>query len=305
MILVATLLPLKYGTYEIFKRLIPSVVVFVISFLSVMFITKLIATSGYIDNHSTIISLNRDGLHTIYKNILDINAVAFGTMTKPQILICFMMFFVYIATSFLYLIKSQVDTINKLALVLLPFTSVLFIYLPTVVFTNPVIMPRIMMSYGLVGCSFLVIPYLYNSKSKILTSILSISLMATFILCSSAYISSTNYTYNRNISTIKQVELDIENDKSDKKPMFFYGELKPSPHGINKISEDSFPIIKTMTRFPLNSSWLTPYIFDLYGIDLKYSEPKNKNNYSERVKVSDRKRFTLYKTKTHYIAVFK
>ena len=81
--------------------------------------------------------------------------------------------------------------------------------------------------------------------------------------------------------------------------------MKPSPTGINLLAEKSFPIIKIMTRFPINNSWLTPHIFNLYNINLKYKDPDFADDYNEREIVTENNNYKLYRTKTRYVAVFK
>lgn len=292
-------------TRDFALRIAPSIFVFIISFIIVILSTKIFAASGYyVDIHSSFIKINSGWLESFILNIKNINNIAFGTLPITQKILISLILLIYISSLLLTLTTTENKRKSIITLVL-PVFSIILLYLPTSLFSNPVIMPRVMMSYGFILVCFLVAGFTYNKYSKLATSITSIAFMITVVICSSAYVSSTNYIYKKNISIAKEIQTAIMVDNQKDMPVLFYGELKPSASGINLISEKSFPIIKVMTRFPLNNSWLTPHIFNLYDIDLKYDEPKNKNNHNERVKVYESKHFTLYKTMTHYIAVFK
>lgn len=305
LMLVVTMIDGRNNATSALRSLAPSIFVFAVSFIFVIFATKIFATSGYINEHSTFIKFNEDWLGTINNNIGKINEIAFHTLSKLQSALIYLIATVYIASTALYLKRNRNDLSTKLMTVVLPFLSLPLIYLPTAIFMSPVVMPRIMMAYGVILTTFLILPYRSNDLTRSVIYMLSTILIATFILCASTYVASTNYIYDKNISTARKIESDIFNDNATNKPEYFYGEMKPSPTGINLLAEKSFPIIKIMTRFPINNSWLTPHIFNLYNINLKYKDPDFADDYNEREIVTENNNYKLYRTKTRYVAVFK
>lgn len=305
LMLIVKMIDGRYTFLSALKCLSPVVIIFIASFIVVIVVTRLVATSGYIDSHSSLIGFNGDWMKVINTNIYNINNIAFKTFSWFQKALILMIAALYIASSILYFLSSRSSKLSSLTVVLLPMFSLLFVYLPTVLFSNPVVMPRVMMAYGVILSCFLILPFSYNIIGKVAVSTLSITLMLTFIICSSSYVASTNYIYNKNISIARKIESDIINDKYIDKPEYYYGELKPSPTGINMLAEKSYPIIKIMTRFPLNNPWLTPHIFNLYNIGLNYKSPDVSGDYKERVLVNENDNYKLYRTKTRYVAVFK
>lgn len=288
---------------ENMRYVLSSVVIFVVTFAIVQTTTTLLSTDVYVDNHTTIVHLNRDGISEFLSNINYIFSLL-TSLSTTQLAVVSVLVVISYAVCLWQAVKSftsgrYLDSL--LFAVSLPI-SFLLLFIPYAMFSNAIISSRVLMSFP----AFLMValtPLLKIKDSKVRYAVYLITAFYLFIsvAMASIYVNAFKYEPEYKIRKLESVIASI--DSMDKRSGLVKIDIRNEPnlpHYLKQIYLD-YPILKNIVKFNLTSKWFMNAYFWYSGMNAEIAKSDGKNVEL----IEDGRNYKLQKDSGIYIVTFK
>lgn len=270
------------------EYLISKILTFLISIIAIYIVNLIIIKDNYVSNHATLVSIDAVGFERIinsYYRVINMLHNGFNGIQKKLLIVILSSGTIGVIYSAYKSIISK-NRIKAFILILSVLGVVAFLFVPAVLFTNPVIQPRVFMSFG-----FLLAVSLVASSSIRFLAFLSTICFGfyafTVLATSSTYVMAANKQMERQNDTIKQISSDIRyglNDLSNVK-IKFSGTLRKSKAEI--MSVKSFPVIGQMLNPFHGGAWDSVGVVSNAHVPISVTNTFNNQSSKVVLKASD------------------
>jgi hypothetical protein len=209
---------------------------------------KLPWLQAYVAQQSKLISLNRDGMTDFLANVGRVNQIVFESLNRPQILVLSLLLLLgAFGTVRLALIKAgQGNLVLSLGAALSLPATIALVYLPSALFTDPIIFPRILMSFGFVLC--LAVVANLDTKLKNAAAALVLMFAAMTAATSSAYVASSMANREHSATVYQTVFNDIRYGLGEDQSFTLSTAGRPAEAPAWSTNMQVFPVLRYLVQ---------------------------------------------------------
>lgn len=237
-----------------------------------LLIMKLFAIDNYVDKHSSLMSMGELLNGRLTNNISAINDIILGSFNAYGVAI----FIVIILSLFISIplhIKKNYSSygLQGVILIFLPvLVCVAMLYLPCVIFSSPVVQPRILIAFGFILACVMIIS-VSNKHTSIIASSSIIALLMLNIMNAAAF----NNAQKKLINSTHDIMLKAYNATpdylKDSQGYVYFVISGDYDHEMEvKRNSDFFPAIKFMLRDPITSPFLLNGVNRYFRTGMKF-----------------------------------
>lgn len=301
-VLVSTVLSLsdKTSTRDVIIYITKKIVIFLFSILGAFILYKIFVTSPYIQDKSKLIPFTGEFIHKLSLNVSRVIDVIYSSLNDLQILIIASMVMIYYVSSIIYIISKKPGALKTLMSLFGPLISAALIFLPTVLFENTVMMPRIFMSFG--ACIAILSLTNVNAMACKTSAILSCILLSTVVMTASAHVSSVKYIYgymNRVLTSI-DYNARIDNQKSSLIKIKFLNRVRYPGEALT--NSNAFPIVGKINKINFAWEWSMGVYMNYFNYNFKIVSNAKTDG---KTFVTEERVYRMYKKDDVYLIEFK
>lgn len=286
------------------KMLISIVATLLVTITVVMILANNFAIDPYVKIHTTPVPLSIDGVKIVSSNIDAAYHLFSDSLSFLQkiIVIVFTAVTIIFSTVHAFRLFRKKECLLSIFIFLMPFLLITLQFFPYVLFTSPIIQPRVFLTFGLF------MTYCFYSLPRVnawrrFAEIIGALFLIVNSMTASGYVAAINSNYSAISSYYNSFQNDIRYSLNDNSRAIIYVNGSMPTPSIQSNNENYFPIIKKLIRNTL-SGWAAPGFMKLNNIDLQFKYMEITSDFKPAL---DRSDYKIFKKdgESKYIVKFK
>lgn len=258
-----------YSNKEIMVDIAIKAVCFVVATVIIVLISNLTIKSGYSKIVSEPVPINYEGAKIVAKNLNNAWTLIYTSFNEIQRYILAILLICYYTAFIVKAVIKDIKVSFRLVFMLLsPIVAYFLILMPTVLFKSPVLMPRVLMAFGiLVG--ILSIPSGMRMLDTVRSWFVS-AFIALTIFTASAHVSAQKYLNDYTDDILRTVTAAAIADKNNAAKINLMYVLPQNIPGEVQRNREAFPLVGRIMKLHFGNKWLMQnYIgYKRYNINL-------------------------------------